>query len=184
MMFDTPITIAFVEFVTLCGYKTKEHMASMRTKLHKMSVAETGGLLYVLKLLLDKPNMITSNIDIDDGLDNGAVGTLKYVEWDDDLSVKRVWLLLQPNAVGKAARIKAHPYGFVNPGFICSEWTPLTDILALTEKWIDRNKTVPIDGYKSITQFKGLDVRAGGVTIYENKLCHHCGNASSSHKVR
>jgi hypothetical protein len=28
-----------------------------------------------------------SNIDIDDGLVNGAVGTLKYIELDDDATV-------------------------------------------------------------------------------------------------
>lgn len=47
-------------------------MASMRTKLHKMSIAETGGLPCVLKLLLDKPYMSTDNIDIDNVLVNGA----------------------------------------------------------------------------------------------------------------
>jgi hypothetical protein len=41
-------------------------------------------LPHVLNLFLDKPYMITSNIDIGDGLVNGAVGTLKYIEWDDD----------------------------------------------------------------------------------------------------
>jgi hypothetical protein len=91
-----------------------------------MSVAETGGLRYVLKLLMDKLYMITSNIDVDDGLVNEAVETLKYIEWDDDATdnefrVKRVWLQLQLNAVGKAARIKARPYVFANPGVVCSE---------------------------------------------------------------
>jgi hypothetical protein len=71
-------------------------MVSMRSKVHKMSVAKTRGLPYVLKLL-DKPYMITSSIDIDDGLVNGAVGALKYLELDGDateneLRVKRVGL--------------------------------------------------------------------------------------------
>jgi hypothetical protein len=37
-----------------------------------------------------------------------------------------------------------------------------TDILALTETWTDNDETVPVDGYKCITQFKRQDVRAGG----------------------
>jgi hypothetical protein len=70
--------------------------------------------------------MIASNIDIDDGLVNGLVGTLKYIEWDDyatdnDLRVKRVWLHFQLNAVGKAARFKARPYIFANSGIVFSE---------------------------------------------------------------
>jgi hypothetical protein len=55
------------------------------------------------------------------------VGTLKYIEWDDDetdndLRVMRVWLHLQPNVFGKAARM----YIFANPGVVCSEWTLMT----------------------------------------------------------
>jgi hypothetical protein len=130
MVFDTPNAITCVASDTLCAYRTNEQMVSMRTKLHKMSVAETGGLPYVLKLLLDKPYMITSNIDIDDRLVNGAVVMLIYIEWDDDatdneLRLKRVWLHLQLNAVGKAAMIKACPYVFANPGIVCSEWKPM-----------------------------------------------------------
>jgi hypothetical protein len=35
------------------------------------------------------------------------------------------------------------------------------DILALMEMWMDNNETVPVEGYKCITQFKRQDVRAG-----------------------
>jgi hypothetical protein len=68
-VFDTPYFIACNSSVALCGYKGNEQMVSMRTKLHKMSIAGTGELPYV-KSLLDKPYMITSNIDIDDGFVN------------------------------------------------------------------------------------------------------------------
>jgi hypothetical protein len=52
------------------------------------------------------------------------------MEWDDDatdneLRVKRVWLHLQLNALGRAVRIKAHLYVFANPGIVSSEWTPM-----------------------------------------------------------
>jgi hypothetical protein len=136
-VFYNPNTIECFASDTLCGYKNNEQMASMRTKLHKMSVAETGGLPYILKLLLDKLYMITStidididmDIDIDNGLANAAVGTPKYMEWgdvatDNELRVKRVWLHLQTNVVGKAARITARPLFFANPGVACSNWTP------------------------------------------------------------
>jgi hypothetical protein len=42
-----------------------------------------------------------------------------------------------------------------------------TDILALTETWMDNDETIPIEGYKCITQFKRRNVRAGGAAIYE-----------------
>jgi hypothetical protein len=33
--------------------------------------------------------------------------------------------------------------------------------------WMDNDETVPVESYKCITQFKGQDVRAEGVAIYE-----------------
>jgi exonuclease III len=42
-----------------------------------------------------------------------------------------------------------------------------TDILALTETRTDKDETVPVDGYKYITQFKRQDVRVGRVAIYD-----------------
>jgi hypothetical protein len=109
MACDTLNTIAGLASDIICGYKNNEQRTSTKTKMHKMSVAQTGGLPYVLKLL-DKPYMIASSIDIDDGLVNGAVATLKYSEWDYkatnyELRVKWLWFHLQQNAVGKAARI-------------------------------------------------------------------------------
>jgi hypothetical protein len=35
------------------------------------------------------------------------------------------------------------------------------------EMWMDSDETVPVEGYKCITQFKRQDVRAGGVAIYK-----------------
>lgn len=36
----------------------------------------------MLKLLIEKPYMIRANIDVIDGLVNGAIGVLRYVEYD------------------------------------------------------------------------------------------------------
>jgi hypothetical protein len=41
MVLDTPNIIACVASDTFRGYKNNEQMASMKPKLHKMSVAET-----------------------------------------------------------------------------------------------------------------------------------------------
>lgn len=49
-------------------------------KLHKMTVAETDGLPYLLPLAEGYPYMITSNIDVADGLVNGAMGVLPHIE--------------------------------------------------------------------------------------------------------
>ncbi|XP_058811059.1 uncharacterized protein LOC131675952 [Topomyia yanbarensis] len=66
------------------GYNNAEQLASSRTKLYKMSVAETGCLPYMVRLVLGMPYMVTTNVDVEDGLVNGAIGELKCVEHDED----------------------------------------------------------------------------------------------------
>jgi hypothetical protein len=54
------------------------------------------------------------------------------------------------------------------------------DILALRETWRDNVETVPVDGYKCITQFKRQDIRAGGVAIYEKNNATTVANLTFS----
>jgi hypothetical protein len=55
------------------------------------------------------------------------------------------------------------------PDFSMDQVLTSTDILAVTETWLDNSETAPLNGYKCIIQFKRQDVRAGGVAIYEEK---------------
>ncbi|GFU66599.1 ATP-dependent DNA helicase [Trichonephila clavipes] len=65
----------------IIGYNTLTEVATARRNLNKMSVVESGGLPYSLKLAVGYPYMITMNLDVEDGLVNGAIGTLKYIEY-------------------------------------------------------------------------------------------------------
>ncbi|GFW72700.1 ATP-dependent DNA helicase [Trichonephila clavipes] len=65
----------------MIGYNTLTEVATARRNLHKMSVVESGGLQYSLKLAVGYPYMITMNLDVEDGLVNSAIGTLKYIEY-------------------------------------------------------------------------------------------------------
>ena len=58
-----------------------------------MSTIDTGGLLYEITFAIDKPYIITTNIDVDEGLSNGALGILNYIEQNDKAEVARVWLI-------------------------------------------------------------------------------------------
>ncbi|GFS96223.1 ATP-dependent DNA helicase [Trichonephila clavipes] len=70
-------------------------VATARRNLHKMSVVESGGLPYCLKLAVGYPYMITMNLDVEDGLVNGAIGTLKYIEYliEDEQSKSEVHVM-------------------------------------------------------------------------------------------
>ncbi|GFW65819.1 hypothetical protein TNCV_586451 [Trichonephila clavipes] len=117
----------------MIGYNKLTEIATARRNLHKMSVVESGGLPYSLKLAVGYPYMITMNLDVEDGLVNGAIGTLKYIEYlteDEQVTIygttevdvepqpststrirKRVSLWLEfPNpSMGQLCRVKAKP---------------------------------------------------------------------------
>ncbi|GFT83695.1 hypothetical protein TNCV_2826171 [Trichonephila clavipes] len=65
----------------MIGYNTLTEVATAHRNLHKMRVVESGGLPYSLKLAVGYPYMITMNLYVEDGLVNGAIGTLKYIEY-------------------------------------------------------------------------------------------------------
>lgn len=64
----------------MLGYSSEQEKRQYQGKLHKMTVAETDGLPYLLPLAEGYPYMITSNIDVDDGLVNGSIGVLRHIE--------------------------------------------------------------------------------------------------------
>ncbi|XP_062540963.1 uncharacterized protein LOC134209005 [Armigeres subalbatus] len=111
------------------GYKDASQLASSRIKLYKMSVVETGGLPYLLRLAIGKPYMITTNVDVEDGVVNGAIGELKYIEWDEDDSrqqIVRLWFKFDSEAIGTALRIKSRPAVYSRPGILQPDWTPIS----------------------------------------------------------
>ena len=62
-------------------YNTLTEVTTARRNLLEMSVVQSGGLPYNLKLAVGYPYMITMNLDVEDGLVNGAIGTLKHIEY-------------------------------------------------------------------------------------------------------
>ncbi|XP_065091680.1 uncharacterized protein LOC135712664 isoform X2 [Ochlerotatus camptorhynchus] len=110
------------------GYKDNPQLASARTKVHKMSVVETGCLPYLLRLAVGTPYMLTTNVDVEDGIVNGAIGELMFVERNEDdplQQIMRLWMMFENNSIGKTLRVKARPMVYSKPGVLKSEWTPI-----------------------------------------------------------
>ncbi|GFX57610.1 uvrD_C_2 domain-containing protein [Trichonephila clavipes] len=82
------ISLASVVFV---GCHNAEQENFLRQKLHGMRADDTGGLPYQLILVLNRTYMITNNIDAADGLSNGTVEKLCYVERDENHDI-RIWM--------------------------------------------------------------------------------------------
>ncbi|XP_077277313.1 uncharacterized protein LOC143905647 [Temnothorax americanus] len=110
------------------GYCSDQELDSAKKKLYKLSVTECGGLPYMLKLCVNKPFMVNSNIDVEDGIVNGAIGEIKYLEYDeeDETKLNRVWLKFENNDIGAKLRIKSRPLVVSKSGVLSNEWTPIT----------------------------------------------------------
>ncbi|XP_062556879.1 uncharacterized protein LOC134221708 [Armigeres subalbatus] len=110
------------------GYRTNEQLASARNKIHKMSVVEAGGLPYMLRLTIGMPYMITTNVEVEDGIVNGAIGELMYIEQSDDdpeQQVARLWLKFENDSIGRILRVKSRPLVHSKPGVLQQDWTPI-----------------------------------------------------------
>lgn len=98
-MADNKVTSVAKDVYTGCYNAEQEEF--VKQKLHKMSTIDTGGLPYEITFVLGKYYMLTTNVDVSDGLANGAVGKLCQVDYDDDGEVSRVWILFpNPEKVG------------------------------------------------------------------------------------
>ena len=68
------------------GCTNNDQLVSMRNKVHKLKLKDTGGLPYILKLLVGIPYMIRTNINVIDGLVNGRICYLKYIEYHPNVT--------------------------------------------------------------------------------------------------
>ena len=90
-------------------HRSTEQLTSMRSMMHKLSVMETSGLPYLLHLKEDMPYMLTVNVDVQDGLVNGLVGRLKYIECasiNGKDRVERLWFDFGSPMVGCVRRAR------------------------------------------------------------------------------
>jgi len=73
-------------------------------------VIDTRGFPYDIIFVIGKPYFITTDKDVDDGLANGAVGKLVYIEQNVDNQITRVWLVFADQKTGMGAKRKAAAY--------------------------------------------------------------------------
>ncbi|GFV57764.1 ATP-dependent DNA helicase [Trichonephila clavipes] len=99
---DDKIISVASDVITGCHNPEQENF--VRQKLHKMKTDETGGLPYELILVLNRPYMITNNIDVADRLSNGTVGKLYHVERDENGDIIRIWLKFPKSCGRKQAK--------------------------------------------------------------------------------
>ena len=167
----------------MIGYNTLTEVATARRNLHKMSVVESGGLPYSLKLAVGYPYMITMNLDVEDGLVNGAIGTLKYIEHltedeqaanyetvevDDEPQPStstgtrkrvRLWLEFPNPSMGQLCRVKAKPHVMCKRNVLDLKWTPI----------VTRAANIPLGGTAKCRRNQFPVVSASAITIHKSQ---------------
>ncbi|GFT51947.1 uncharacterized protein TNCV_1226601 [Trichonephila clavipes] len=167
----------------MIGYNTLTEVVTARRNLHKMSVVESGGLPYSLKLAVGYPYMITMNLDVEDGLVNGAIGTLKYIEYlteDEQVTVYgttkvdvepqpststrirkrvRLWLEFPNPSMGQLCRVKAKPHVMCKRDVLDLKWTPI----------VTRAANIPLGGNIKCRRNQIPVVSASAITIHKSQ---------------
>ena len=74
---------------------------------------DTNGLAYQLIIKLNAKVMITVNIDVEDKLCNGQIGTIRHIKYDNNGNVQKIYLQMEDPEVGLKA-MHTDNYGHTN----------------------------------------------------------------------
>jgi len=179
-------------YIRYTGCHNAEQEAFVKQKLHKISTIDTGGLPYEIIFVLDKYYMLTTNVDVSDGLANGAVGKLCSIDYDDNGEIIRVWLIFSNSEkIGRKSLNRIQTITNVLTNLISNRKgisifslncqslrehaSDLNDavtqhsfILILSETWVNNDENVNIPNFDCVVKFKRPDCRAAGVAIFKN----------------
>lgn len=72
--------------------------------LADFSTNKTYGLPQMVEIQLNIKYMITANIEVADGLFNGACGLLKFIEPSQNNNIQIVWIKFNDRSIGASAR--------------------------------------------------------------------------------
>ncbi|KAK7573658.1 hypothetical protein V9T40_004699 [Parthenolecanium corni] len=127
------------------------------------------GLCDELILSIGIRYMITVNIDVPDGLFNGAVGILKYVQRDDNNEIIQLWLTFDNKSTGKHMRSRYHDYMVSRQ--INLEWTPIEKVTKSVQAGRNLNYSI-IRKQFPLTPAEALTIYKSQGATYENVVAN------------
>ncbi|XP_055685660.1 uncharacterized protein LOC129791526 [Lutzomyia longipalpis] len=105
---------------------------------------KTGGCMYELKLKVGIKYMVINNIDVEDGLVNGATGTLRHITFNPtDNSVHTVWLEFPEDRVGRKLKCQARFQSYLTKNNLPNNLVPI-EKQVITFDFSEKSKTVII----------------------------------------
>jgi hypothetical protein len=106
------------------GTYKDEQKRRARHLIQTMKPGDTQGLVYELQLVIGLRYMVSSNVDVCDGLFNGACGVLRFVELQNR-KINAIYIEFDDDKTGAKARSSRHNIMQTNTQ-IQSTWTPIT----------------------------------------------------------
>ncbi|XP_028966621.1 uncharacterized protein LOC100900662 [Galendromus occidentalis] len=111
------------------GYRTEAERRNAIGKMHRKDTRDTGNLPYTITLAEGYPYMLTVNVDVEDGLVNGAIGQLRHVEHyaldKDGQDHRRLWLSFENDHIGRKLRLKYKAHVRSKPNDLSEQWVPI-----------------------------------------------------------
>ncbi|KAB0799246.1 hypothetical protein PPYR_07126 [Photinus pyralis] len=140
------------------GHITERQKNQARREIEKLNKKDTQNLMTELQLVYGVKYMISTNIDVTDGLFNGATGTLRFIEIVNNRT-QAVYLQMDDKSVGKSAIGKRR--AFMEKNNISTRWTPIFK----TKKTFN----VLRKGTVQVTREQYPLVPAEGITVHKSQ---------------
>lgn len=102
-------TVESVAIQQITGTSSDDELKEYNEKVLNMRSIDTGGVPYKTTFAVGFPYMLITNIDVADGLANGAVGELRHIEYNDGKLI-RLWLKFPGVCNGRKTRAKFAGY--------------------------------------------------------------------------
>jgi hypothetical protein len=132
---ENELIVSVAEDSILGQMKAGSKKKALQSLKHK-KLSDTSGLQYKLYLKVDIKYMVTVNIDVEDGLVNGACGTLKMITFKPNTKKPhRLWFDFSFQRIGNKARLLYKD--LMRAQNIDRTWTPIDKssiTLAITNK--------------------------------------------------
>lgn len=127
LILQKPVNINFIAQDSVVGNAPQSKKVHALAAVKNMKKEDTKNLLQELHLVVGIMYMVSCNINVEDGLFNGANGTLRFIEFNSNRSPEAVYIEFTDPKIGAIARQdrKSIMDQLVRDGKIQSNYTPI-----------------------------------------------------------
>ena len=118
----SPMTITYLAVDKFIGHVSERQKRQATNEIEKLNKKDTQNLITSLELVVGLRYMISTNIDVSDGIFNGASGILRFIEVLHR-RVQAVYIEFDDKKIGSIARSRRS--GIMMANNLDNSWTPI-----------------------------------------------------------